>query len=124
MTASPLLSISLHVLIPLAIPNGWTWGPWAHTDPAGIERLTDLAELPRLLRSYARAAAEVLRFKDADSFNVTAFGARSGTVLGRDQWAWDAEFRVYRAHGEPWVPALVTERLCVTQEIPVIRLAA
>lgn len=118
MTASPLFSISLRVFTPLAIPNGWAWTPWAGPDPAAVESLEDLTELPRLLRSYGGATAQVLRFKDADHFQVTAFGARSGSVYGRDEWLWDAHCHAYRPHGEPWVPRMTRARLLTVQAAP------
>lgn len=122
MTNAPTLLVSLHVFVPTAIRHGWAWAAWAYADPAAIERLTDLAELPLLLRTYAVAASRVLRFKDAERFNVTAFGGRSGAVLGRDQWLWNVDLSAYRAHGEPWVPLLSKDRLVVTQPLPVLQL--
>lgn len=121
MAPAPVFFVSLRVFVPKSISNGWAWTAWTNTDPAGIERLRELEELPRLIRSYARATAEVLRFKDAERFNVTAFGGRSGAVLGQDVWTWNVELGAYRPHGEVWVPGLATSRLVVTQPLPVLR---
>ncbi|MFE9381742.1 hypothetical protein ACFYMO_00675 [Streptomyces sp. NPDC007025] len=118
--AVPVLFVSLRVFVPASIPNGWAWGPWTHPDPAGIERLAELAELPRVLRSYAKAAAVLLRRKDADRFNVTAFGGRSGAVLGRDLWLWSTDADAYRAFEEPWVPGLSEDRLVTSQPVPAV----
>jgi len=94
------------VFIPAPIRHGWAWSPWAHQDPAGQETAQDITELPRIIRSYARAVSLLIRVSEASRFNVTAYGARSGRVYGRDQWLYDQHCRVFRPHGDPWVPIL------------------
>lgn len=111
-----VFTLNIRVFVPAPIPNGWAWAPWADQDPVGREELTSLAQLPRVLRTFARAVSLMILPRDADRFNVTAFGATSGAVYGRDQWFWDPEFRVFRPHGEPFAPrdSSVTQELRLT----------
>lgn len=100
----PVFSLTLRIFVPAPIENGWTWTAWAGPDPVGTEELTSLAQLPRVLRTFGRAASLLILPRDAECFNVTAFGATSGACYGRDQWFWDEEVRIFRPHGEPWAP--------------------
>lgn len=109
-------SITFRAFVPVTIRYGWAWEPWTGQDPVGTERLADLSELPRLLRTYGRALSVHIRPEVGNCFNVTAYGAKSNRVYGRDQWLWDTEFRVFRAHGWPWVPDVSTT--CVTKVLP------
>ncbi|QDH92145.1 hypothetical protein PP629_gp40 [Streptomyces phage Dubu] len=110
--------VSLSVFVPVPIATGWAWGKCEDQFPAVEEALADMAELPRLLRSYGRAVSQVIRPKLGGRFNVTAFDVVTGSAIGRDQWAWDAEFKVFRAHGEPWAPLMKRARLMVVQTTP------
>ncbi|MFE4719137.1 hypothetical protein ACFRLW_22355 [Streptomyces sp. NPDC056728] len=86
--------------------------------PPAVEALQDLAELPRVLRSYGKAVSQIIRPRNGDRFNVTAFEATTGQAQGRDQWVWDTEFRVFRPDGTPWVPGLMRDRLLTVQRTP------
>lgn len=109
---------TLSVFVPVPIATGWAWGKCEEQFPDVEEALTDMAELPRVLRSYGRAVAQVVKPKLGGFFNVTAFDVVTRTAIGRDQWAWDPEFRVFRPHGEPWVPLMARARLLVVQTAP------
>lgn len=100
----PIFSLTLRIFVPAPMENGWSWTPWAGPDPVGTEELTSLTQLPRVLRTFGRAASLLILPKDADRFNVTAFGATSGVAYGRDQWFWDEGVRIFRPHGDPWAP--------------------
>jgi hypothetical protein len=114
------LVMSLCVFVPVPIAHGWAWGAASEEMfPPAEEALQDLAELPRVLRSYGKAVAQVIRPRNGDRFNVTAFHTTSGQPEGRDQWVWDADFRVFRPHGTPWVPRLMRDRLLTVQRPPV-----
>ncbi|MCX4572318.1 hypothetical protein OHB41_03775 [Streptomyces sp. NBC_01571] len=103
---------------------GWAWGAWRGESLLAEERLDSLLELPRVLRSYATTVSTLLRGEAAgDRFNVTAFGALSGLVYGRDVWAWDALSGLYRASGEPWVPRTKEARQDVPQRASVTLLS-
>lgn len=115
---APTMIMSLVVFVPVTITHGWAWGRAEEQFPATEEGLEDLAELPRVLRSYGRAVSRVIKTQVADRFNVTAFGARTGKAYGRDQWQWDPEIRLFRAHGEPWVPLLGRTQLLAIQSRP------
>lgn len=97
---------ALLVYIPVPIPNGWAWGRASVRFPATQERISDLAELPRVVRTYGRAVALTLREKEARQFNVTAYDSMTGAVLGRDQWLWCSDTWCFQPHGIPWVPLL------------------
>ena len=105
-----LFSCTFRAFTPQLIRHGWAWGAWTVQDPIAVESLTDLTELPRLLRSYSRAVAPMIRLTVGDRFNVTAFGTRSGRAYGRDQWIWDPELLIFRAHGQPFVPGMKEAR--------------
>ncbi|WP_159391148.1 hypothetical protein [Streptomyces viridochromogenes] len=97
--------MTLRAFIPCVTSYGWTWGEWRGETPLAVEVLAELAELPRVLRSYSTTVATMLRMADSgDRFNITAYGTRSGRVYGRDQWLFDAVYGTYRPHGDPWVP--------------------
>lgn len=113
------LLTTLSVFVPVPIATGWAWGKCEDDAfPDVEEELEDLAELPRVLRSYGRAVARVIRPKLGAKFNVTAFDA-AGAACGRDQWAWDAEIKAFRPHGEPMVPTLARTRLLVVRRTAV-----
>jgi hypothetical protein len=110
--------MSLVVFVPVTITHGWAWGRADSQFPTSEEPIEDLAELPRLLRSYGRAVSRVIKTRDGDRFNVTAFGGHTGKAYGRDQWQWDSEIRLFRPHGDPWVPLLGRARLLTVQARP------
>lgn len=99
-------AVTLRAFIPAPISNGWAWAPWTCQDPAGEEVAQDITELPHIIRTYARAVSVMIGVREASRFNVTAYGARSGRAYGRDQWLYDPHCRVFRPHGDPWVPLL------------------
>lgn len=75
-----------------------------------------MTEVPRILRTYGRAVALILRRPDGDRFNVTAFGTKSGSAYGRDEWIWDPQCKAFRPHGDPLVPRLHRYRLMALQK--------
>lgn len=114
------LVMSLCIFVPVPIAHGWAWGAASEEMfPPSVEALQDLAELPRVLRSYGKAVAQIIRPRHGDRFNVTAFEATTGQAEGRDQWVWDADFRVFRPDGTPLVPRLMRDRLLTVQRTPV-----
>jgi hypothetical protein len=114
------LVMSLCVFVPVPITHGWAWGAASEEMfPPAEEVLQDLAELPRVLRSYGKAVAQIIRPRNGDRFNVTAFDSTTGQAQGRDCWVWDSEFRVFRPDGTPWVPCLTRDRLLTVQRTPV-----
>jgi hypothetical protein len=113
------LVMSLCVFVPVPIPHGWAWGAASEEMfPPAQEALEDLAELPRVLRSYSKAVAQIIRPRNGDRFNVTAFESTTGQPQGRDQWVWDSDFHVFRPHGTPWVPGLMRDRLLTVHRTP------
>lgn len=120
-----VLSLIIRAFVPVATSFGWAWGPWNGADPLGQEELAEVDELPLILQSYASMTSLALRNQDhADLFNVTAFGAVSGLVYGRDQWLWVPDLRKYQEHGEPWVPRTLADDADLDHHAPVIHLAA
>jgi hypothetical protein len=114
------LVMSLCVFVPMPIAHGWAWGAASEElFPPAEETLQDLAELPRALRSYGKAVAQIIRPRNGDRFNVTAFNTTTGQAEGRDQWVWDTEFRAFRPEGTPLVPGLLRSRLLTVQRRPV-----
>lgn len=101
-------SVAFRLFVPASFRNGWHWSPWKVQDPVAVESLESMDELPRLLRSYARAAAPMVSMPAGDRFQVTAYGATSGHAFGRDVWIWDPEIRLFRASGDPLVPGVQT----------------
>lgn len=99
----PCISVAFRLFVPASFKHGWYWTPWSIQDPVATEELTSLEELPRVLRSTARAAAPLVSMPAGDRFQVTAYGAKSGRPYGRDVWIWDPEVRLFRAHGSPLV---------------------
>ncbi|WP_223772975.1 hypothetical protein [Streptomyces sp. 135] len=118
---TPETLVNLAVFVPVPIVNGWTWGRCEEQFPDAQERIADMAELPRVLRSYGRAVARIVKPVLGFSFNVTAFDSLSGAACGRDQWVWDSEFRVYRPDGDPLVPQMTRARLLVVRRRPAER---
>jgi hypothetical protein len=103
--------MTLRAYIPCVTSFGWTWGEWRNESPLAVEHLSNLNELPRVLRSYATTVSTILRMADhGDRFNITAFGTQSGRVYGRDQWLFDGLRGTYMPHGDPWVPRRFRDR--------------
>ena len=112
---SSCFSVIFRVFVPAPMRNGWSWALWSGADPAGTELVRDIAELPRILRTYGRAAAQVLTLRDGRRFNVTAYGASSGAPYGRDAWLYDPQCGTFRPHGDPWVPLLQVQCRVIAQ---------
>jgi len=99
------LRVALRAFVPSQTSFGWIWVPWSGDDPLARETVQSTDELPRLLRSYGSVVAFMLRPTDAgERFIITVYGAGSGLVYGRDEWAWEADLGRYTECGEPWVP--------------------
>jgi hypothetical protein len=118
-----VLSVVLRTFVPTTTSFGWAWGPWQGNDPMGQEDLSDISELQRVLRSYATTVAMMLRPADSgDRFNVTAYGAGSNLVYGRDQWLWVPDAGHYQEHGKPWVPREVADAADLDRPAPVFHM--
>jgi hypothetical protein len=96
-------TIELLVSVPgrLRGGNGWAWVPAARFG-AVSEYVYSSAELCSAMRGYGRTVASMLMSSGTDGFTVTGRLVLQGNVVGRDQWNWDPELRMFRPHGEPW----------------------
>lgn len=96
-------TIELLVSVPgqLRGGNGWAWVPAARFGVVP-EYVYSSAELCSAMRGYGRTVASMLMSSGTDGFTVTGRLVLQGNVVGRDQWNWDPELRMFRPHGEPW----------------------
>jgi hypothetical protein len=96
----------LCVPTPLISGHGWFWGPHPDMHEVGTDFAYNPAELVAVFRAWGRVVARVLIGDRWDGFNLSAYGAVSGKLLGRDTWARDPHTGLLEPHGEPWaIPA-------------------
>lgn len=95
-------TVRLVVTVPEKLPTGgWRWVDHPDGGEVGREYVYSCRELHMTFRSWGPAVARVLIGPRWDMFNITAYGAYSGNVLGRDAWRRSEETGRLRAQGDP-----------------------
>jgi hypothetical protein len=92
----------LCVPTPLLSGDGWVWGPHPDTPEIGRDFAYNSAELVAVFRAWGPIVARLLVGERWEGFNLSAYGAVSGNLLGRDTWWLDAHTGALEPHGEPW----------------------